>query len=62
MTLITLFSRVCAEAPGYTAETTIEGGATVGYCAMGSCLIETLPRTRMKSAMTHAKMGRSMKN
>src|SRR5262245_61876295 len=39
----------------------MEGGATGGYCAIGSCVIATLPPTRMKSAMTHAKMGRSMK-
>ena len=41
---------------------TIDGGATVGNCATGSCLIATPPNTRMKSAITHAKMGRSMKN
>ena len=44
------------------AVTTIDGGATVGYCATGSCVIATPPITRMKSAITHAKMGRSMKN
>ena len=38
------------------------GGATGGYCAIGSWVIETLPTTMMKSAMTHAKIGRSMKN
>src|SRR5688572_7940085 len=40
----------------------IDGGATEGYCATGSCVTATPPKTRMKSAMTHAKMGRSMKN
>src|SRR6476659_8131831 len=62
MTLITLSSSVWADAPGYTAGTTIDGGATLGYWAIGSCLIETPPMTRMKSAITHAKIGRSMKN
>ena len=62
MTLITLSSSVCAEAPGYVAVTTIEGGATEGYCAIGSCLMATPPSTRMNSASTHAKIGRSMKN
>ena len=42
--------------------TTIDGGATLGYWAIGNCLIETPPITRMKSAITHAKIGRSMKN
>src|SRR5438105_2568829 len=58
----TVSSSVCAEAPGYTAETTIVGGATVGYCATGSLVIDTLPNTRMNSAITHANTGRSMKN
>jgi hypothetical protein len=40
----------------------IDGGATVGNWATGSCLIATPPKTMMKSAITHAKMGRSMKN
>src|SRR5450631_114256 len=40
----------------------IDGGATVGYWAIGSCLIATPPMTKMKSAITHAKIGRSMKN
>jgi hypothetical protein len=39
----------------------IEGGATVGYCATGSCVMATLPTANMNSAITHAKMGRSMK-
>jgi len=40
---------------------TTEGGATVGYWATGSCVTATAPNTRMKRAITHAKMGRSMK-
>src|SRR5688572_11865362 len=38
------------------------GGATGGYWEMGNCVIATAPITMMNSAMTHAKMGRSMKN
>ena len=41
---------------------TMAGGATGGYCEIGSCVIATLPITMMNSAITHAKMGRSMKN
>src|SRR6218665_1161355 len=41
---------------------TMAGGATGGYCEIGSCVIATPPITRMNSAITHAKMGRSMKN
>src|SRR5213592_63474 len=58
----TVSSSVCAEAPGYTADTTMVGGATVGYCAIGSLVTDTAPITRMNSAITHAKTGRSMKN
>jgi hypothetical protein len=39
----------------------IEGGATEGYCATGNCVMATLPTANTKSAITHAKMGRSMK-
>ena len=42
--------------------TTMDGGATGGYCATGNCVMATPPRTRMNSAITHAKMGRVMKN
>src|SRR6185369_1767113 len=62
MTLMTLSSSVCAEAPGYTALTTIEGGATGGYCEIGSCVTDTAPSTMMNIAITQAKIGRSMKN
>src|SRR6516165_1135485 len=41
---------------------TIAGGATGGYCEIGSCVIATLPITMMNSAITQAKIGRSMKN
>src|SRR5690349_8801640 len=41
---------------------TIAGGATCGYCEIGNCVIDTAPITRMKSAITQAKIGRLMKN
>jgi hypothetical protein len=41
---------------------TMDGGATGGYCAIGNCVMDTAPITMMKSAITHAKMGLSMKN
>src|SRR3989344_2105018 len=40
---------------------TTAGGATLGYCEIGNCVMATPPKTRMNSAITHAKMGRSMK-
>src|SRR5437764_7787797 len=39
----------------------MDGGATVGYCAIGSCLMATPPTTMMNSAITQAKIGRSIK-
>ncbi len=50
-----------AEAPGYTARTCTTGGAISGYCAIGSTRIAVRPASTMKSEMTTAKMGRSMK-
>src|SRR6218665_1842350 len=41
---------------------TMAGGATGGYCEIGSWVIETAPITMMNSAITQAKIGRSMKN
>src|SRR5438105_1962773 len=38
------------------------GGATGGYCAIGSRMMDTAPTTMTNRAITHAKMGRSMKN
>jgi hypothetical protein len=40
----------------------MEGGATGGYCAIGNWVMDTAPITMMNSAITQAKMGRSMKN
>jgi hypothetical protein len=39
----------------------IEGGAMIGYCATASRGMEIAPIKQMKSATTHAKIGRSMK-
>ena len=41
---------------------TMAGGATVGYCDTGNLLIAAPPSSTMNSAMTQAKIGRSMKN
>src|SRR3989344_1656798 len=41
---------------------TMDGGATGGYWAIGNCVIATPPITMMNKAITHAKMGRSIKN
>jgi len=40
----------------------IAGGAIAGYCATGSVTIEIAPAIMITIAITHAKMGRSMKN
>jgi hypothetical protein len=47
-------------APGYWAETTTVGGATSGYCAVGSETKESPPRIVMTIERTAAKIGRSM--
>src|SRR5262245_22627248 len=40
----------------------MDGGATGGYWAIGSWVIATPPTTSTKSAITHAKIRRAMKN
>ena len=57
----TLSSSVCAEAPGKAVAIWIAGGATAGYCWIGSWVSDNAPVAAMKSAITHAKMGRSIK-
>ncbi len=57
----TVCSSTVAEAPGYTARTCTTGGAISGYCAIGKTRIAARPASTMNSAMTTAKMGRSMK-
>src|SRR5690242_2071156 len=57
----TVCSSTEADAPGYTARTDTWGGAMSGYCAIGSTRMAASPASAMKSEMTTAKMGRSMK-
>ena len=61
MICVTVSSTVLAEAPGYVALIVIVGGAMLGYCAIGRRVIDMAPASMITSAMTHAKMGRSMK-
>ena len=42
-------------------EIEIEGGAMIGYCAIGNSGIEIAPIRQMNSATTQAKIGLSMK-
>src|SRR5690349_19304766 len=49
-------------APGYCARTTIDGGTTCGYSAIGSMPMAIAPARKISSERTPAKMGRSMKN
>jgi hypothetical protein len=57
----TVCSSTWAEAPGYTARTITWGGAISGYWAIGRTRMAARPPSAMKSEMTTAKMGRSMK-
>src|SRR5215467_9923419 len=57
----TVFSITSADAPGYTAVTVTTGGAISGYCAIGSVRIAASPASTKNSAITAAKIGRSMK-
>src|SRR5690606_824764 len=49
-------------APGYCARTTIEGGTTLGYSAIGRARMPNRPATRIRIDSTPAKTGRSTKN
>ena len=61
ITCTTVLCTVSAEAPGYVTAMATAGGATLGYCAMGSVFTARPPTIMMTMAMTHAKIGRSMK-
>src|SRR3546814_1432306 len=61
MIWVTESSTTLADAPGYVARISTEGGATVGYIETGRVKIDSAPASMMMIAMTHAKMGRSMK-
>src|SRR5690348_9218143 len=62
MTCVTEFCTVSAEAPGKDAPMFTEGGAMLGYCSIGSVVIERPPASMITMAITHAKTGRSIKN
>src|SRR5215212_760034 len=49
-------------APGYCARTTTDGGTTSGYSEIGIAPSASRPATKMRTEMTPAKIGRSMKN
>src|ERR1051325_477500 len=57
----TVSATVLALGPGYVAGTGTVGGATSGYCAIGSCVSATPPTIRMTIDSTLAKIGRLMK-
>src|SRR3569833_145801 len=61
-TWVTLFSTVSAAAPTYEAEMFTLGGATSGYCATGSTMIEATPASMITIVITLAKTGRFAKN
>ena len=52
---------VLGVAPGYVAFTTMVGGTTSGYSAMGSRNIAMSPITKIAMESTPAKIGRLMK-
>src|SRR6476660_389078 len=62
ITCVTEFLTVSADAPGKVAPILTAGGAMLGYCSIGSVVIDKAPAIMMTIAITHAKTGRSMKN
>src|SRR5918994_2790430 len=60
MGIVTADSTVCALAPVYTLETFTCGGASVGYCAIGSVGIAIRPPRMMTSEQTVESTGRRM--
>src|SRR5262245_29740287 len=58
----TVSAITCALAPGNTVVTRITGGAICGYCATGSVRYATPPRITIRIEITHATIGRRMKN
>ena len=62
ITCVTVFSTVFADAPGYVALICTAGGAMVGYCAIGNVKTDAIPASIRMMAITHAKIGRSIKN
>lgn len=62
MTWVTLSSMVLADAPGYLVVIVTSGGAISGYWAIGSLIAASPPASMITRAITHAKIGRSIKN
>src|SRR5206468_2894012 len=62
ITCVTEFCTLCAEAPGKVAPMFTDGGAMLGYCSMGSVVIDKAPAIMVTIAITHANTGRSIKN
>src|SRR5688500_6358690 len=62
ITWVTVASSVAADAPGYVAMTLTPSGAIDGYCETGNFKIDSTPASITTIAITHAKIGRSMKN
>jgi hypothetical protein len=58
----TVSATVSAEAPGYCAATVTVGGTMSGYWLIGRPTKASAPTMVMITAMTPAKIGRSMKN
>src|SRR5580704_13655533 len=57
----TVSAMVFGVAPGKVARTTMVGGTTSGYSAMGSLNIASSPITKIAMESTPAKIGRRMK-
>ncbi len=62
MIWVTEFSTVSAEAPVYWAPMVTRGGAISGYCSSGRVKMDKAPASMMTIEITHAKMGRLIKN
>src|SRR5690606_16675975 len=62
ITWVTVSCTVWADAPGYEVVIRICGGAMSGYWATGRLSIDNPPASIVTSAITHAKIGRSIKN
>ena len=60
--IATVLAIVCGSAPGYDARTNTLGGDTFGYRASGSWVYASAPKITITTDITHAKIGRSMKN
>src|ERR1700730_14088735 len=61
MTWVTVFWTVSAEAPGYTTEIEMAGGAMLGYWATGNVVSARPPASMITIAITQENIGLSMK-